>query len=202
MSTGLLERRAAPDPAPPRAGAGAVLVLCAAGVLALHAAVGTRTGHRLDQAVLGRVLAQVGGATGTAHELLAVTTDASVLLALGVVVVGGLLRRRPGLAVRAAVVVLGSSATTAMFKAVTGGSLPSGHTTAVAGLTCAAALVAARRARPVLLVLGGAATVAEGTATMIAGWHRPADLVAACLVTAGWTALVLAVGPRGATIGA
>lgn len=203
MSTDLLERPTWAHPsAVTRGWALAVLVACAAGVLLLQqGVVGTRSGQRLDRVILQRVLDLVGTRTGATQTVLSATTELSVLVVLGVLVGVALVRRRPALALGAAVVVLGSSATTALLKLVLGGSLPSGHTTAIAGLTCAAVLVAPRWARPVLAGLGAAATVVEGTATMIAGWHRPVDLLAACLVVMGWTALAVAVAPRGATIG-
>lgn len=202
MSTGLLERRPTTGPVAPRAAAAAVLVLCTAGVVGLHAAITTRTGRHLDRSLLDDVLGRVGGATTTARELLSATTDVSVLLVLAVLVAVGLLRRRPWTAAGAAVVVLGASATTAVIKAVTGGSLPSGHVTAVVGLTCAAALVVGRWLRPLVLLAGTAAVLAQGTATMIVGWHRPSDVVAGVLVAVGWTALVLTLRPRAATTAA
>jgi membrane-associated phospholipid phosphatase len=200
MSSGLLERRTTTAPVTTRATAVVVLVLCAAGVLGLHAAITTRTGRQLDRSVLEGVLRRVGGATASAWELLSATTNTSVLLVLAGLVAVALLRRRPWAAAGAAVVVLGSSATTAGFKAVAGGSLPSGHVTAVAGLACAAALVAGRWLRPLVLIAGTVAVLVQGTATMVAGWHRPSDVVAGVLVAVGWTALVLALRPRGATI--
>ena len=202
MSTGLLDRRTRTHPtAVTRAWAVAVLVACAAGVVLLQGVVTTRSGQRVDRGVLQNVLELVGTRTGATHTVLSATTELSVLAVLGVLVGVALVRRRPALALGAAAIVLGSSATTALLKLVLGGSLPSGHTTAVAGLSCAAVLVAPRWARPVLALLGLAATIVEGTATMVAGWHRPVDLLAACLVALGWTALVVALAPRGATIG-
>jgi membrane-associated phospholipid phosphatase len=200
MSSELLERRSATGPVATRVTAVAVLVLCAAGVLALHAAITTSAGRDLDRSLLAGVLQRFGGGGASARELLSATTNASVLLVLAGLVAVALLRRRPWSAAGAAVVVLGSSATTAGFKAVAGGTLPSGHVTAVAGLVGAATLVVGRWLRPLVLLAGSLAVLVQGTATMLAGWHRPSDVVAGVLVAAGWTALVLAVRPRGATI--
>lgn len=187
----------APTPTPlTRVGAAFVLAASATGVLVLLVAVGTRSATTLDDTVLDRLLGRVGGATGTAREVLSLTTNVSVLLALAVLVVVALVRRRPALAVGAAVVVLGGSATTAAIKAVTGGSLPSGHVTAIAGLVCAAALVVAPLLRPVVLALGAVAVAAQAVATMILGWHLPLDVVAGVLVAVGWTAAVVIVAPR------
>lgn len=179
-----------------RAGAALTLLVAVAGVLLLLAAADTRRAEVLDQTILDRLLAQVGGATGTAHDLLSLTTDASVLLALAVLVVIAVLRRRPVLGVGAGVIVLGASATTAAIKVVTGGSLPSGHVTAIAGLVCAAALVVSPWLRPVVLVLGALCVLAEAVATMILGWHLPVDVVAGVLVAVAWTAAVVLVAPR------
>ena len=203
MSTVLQQRPARTPPSVVVRGCAlAVLVACGAGVLVLRQlVVGTRAGQHLDRAVLQRVLELVGTRTGATRTVLSSTTELSVGAVLVVLVGIALARRRPQAALGAAVVVLGSSATTALLKLVLGGSLPSGHTTAVAGLTCAAVLVAPRWARPVLALVGAAATVVEGTATMVAGWHRPVDLLAACLVVVGWSALVVAAAPRGASTG-
>jgi len=181
--------RTEPAPIPP----GWPLLLggiCVASVVLVQQIVQTRVGRSLDHAMLGRVLDLVGGATGTAQMVLSATTNLSVLAALVVLIAVAVLRQRPDLAVAAAAIVLGSSATTAIIKAVLGGSLPSGHVTAAAGLACAAVVVASRWLRPLIVVLGVTATAIQATSTMILGWHLPSDVAAAGLVAVGWTALV------------
>lgn len=77
-----------------------------------------------------------------------------------------------------------------------GGALPSGHVTAIAGLSCAAVLVMTRRLRPLVLALGAVAVAAEAVATMILGMHLPFGVVAGVLMALGWTAAVVLVAPR------
>ena len=67
-------------------------------------------------------------------------------------------------------------------------SLPSGHTTVVASAVGASLLVAPRLWRPVIAVLGGFATTLTGASTIVAGWHRPSDVIAALAVSLIWTA--------------
>ncbi len=77
-------------------------------------------------------------------------------------------------------------------------SLPSGHTTVVASAVGAALLVAPGVLRPVVALAGGFATTLTGASTIVAGWHRPADVMAALAISLIWTAAVAAVihGPR------
>ena len=77
-------------------------------------------------------------------------------------------------------------------------SLPSGHTTVVASAVGAALLVAPGALRPLVALAGGFATTLTGASTIVAGWHRPADVMAALAVSLIWTAVVAAVihGPR------
>lgn len=66
-------------------------------------------------------------------------------------------------------------------------SLPSGHTTVVASATVATVLVAPPALRPLLVLGGSAATTLTGASTIMAGWHRPADIVAALAVCLFWS---------------
>ncbi|MFI7483670.1 phosphatase PAP2 family protein [Kocuria sp. M1R5S2] len=68
-------------------------------------------------------------------------------------------------------------------------SFPSGHTAAAAAAVAVVLLAAPARSRPVVALLGAGATTATGVATLLNGWHRPSDVVAALLVVAGWAAL-------------
>ena len=63
-------------------------------------------------------------------------------------------------------------------------SFPSGHTTVAAAAVFALLLAAPRSARPWLALCGALAAAATGAATVVMGWHRPSDVVAAFLVCA------------------
>lgn len=71
-------------------------------------------------------------------------------------------------------------------------SAPSGHTTfAAAG--AALFLAAPRFLRPTVALCAALATCLTGASTIINGWHRPADVVTAILVTAIWTVVGMGV---------
>lgn len=76
-------------------------------------------------------------------------------------------------------------------------SLPSGHVTVVAAAVAALLIVVSPPFRPAVAGLGTFATGLTGLSTIVAGWHRPADVVAALFVVLGWGALaVVVVGGR------
>jgi membrane-associated phospholipid phosphatase len=139
----------------------------------------------------------------------AIAVVAAVCLAVA------LARGRASLAVGALVVIAGANATTQILKHNiftrpdlgfgTLNSLPSGHTTVVASSVGAALLVAPSVFRPAVALGGGFAVTLTGASTIVAGWHRPGDVIAALAVSLGWTSVVAAVlhGPRqqlGATV--
>ena len=70
-------------------------------------------------------------------------------------------------------------------------SMPSGHTTFAASAGAALFIAAPKRWRPAVSLLMMAFTVATGVATVIKGWHRPADVLAAIFVVGAWTVLGL-----------
>jgi membrane-associated phospholipid phosphatase len=136
-----------------------------------------------------------------------VSIGAIVMVALGCGVVA-LLRGKAQLALAAAIVIGGADITTQVLKhsvldrpnfgVGVLNSLPSGHTTVVASAVGAALLVAPGAVRPVVAAAGGFATTLTGASTIVAGWHRPADVVAALAVSLVWTGLVALFihGPR------
>lgn len=141
-------------------------------------------------------------------------TQLTVLSVLGYVSIGAIvvvvagcgvvafLRGRAHLALAAVAVIGGANITTQLLKHSllerpdlglglgTLNSLPSGHTTVVASSVGAALLVAPRVTRPILAAAGGFATTLTGASTVVAGWHRPSDVVAALAVSLVWTAVV------------
>lgn len=74
-----------------------------------------------------------------------------------------------------------------------GNSSPSGHTTFAAAAGLALFLASPKRFRPTVALLSMFFTVAAGYSTIINGWHRPADVVAAILVTGLWGVLGLVI---------
>ena len=72
-------------------------------------------------------------------------------------------------------------------------SAPSGHTTFAAAAGAALFLAAPRFLRPTVALCAALATCLTGASTIINGWHRPADVVTAVLVTAIWTVVGMGV---------
>ena len=173
---------------------------------------GTASGQRLDDDAMRTVVA--GRETQlTVLSLLGYVSIGTV----GVVTVAcvglALARGRARLALAAVAVVGGANVTTQVLKhglldrvaladgVVASNSLPSGHTTVVASAVGALCLVSPRVLRPLAVVAGSFAITLTGASTVVAGWHRPADVVASVLVVAGWTALAaLVVGGRHAVV--
>lgn len=157
-------------------------------------------GWRVDiQAVAGPVW------SARAHDF-GVLSLRVALLACVVLVAVTLVRRRVDLLVRGAVLVAGANATTQLLKHAVidrpgyvgfgPNALPSGHVTLVASVVVAAAIALPLALRPLVVSAGIAWTAAVAIGTIVAGWHRPSDLVAALLVCVGWAALVATVVRR------
>lgn len=124
------------------------------------------------------------------------------------------LRRRVVLAGVALTMVVGSNVTTQLLKyhlftrpalglpleGLTTNTLPSGHTTVAMSVAAAAVLVAPSRLRGAVSLVAAAYGAATGVATLSAGYHRPSDAIAACLVVGAWAAglgaLVVLVAPQ------
>lgn len=138
--------------------------------------------------------------TVTAPVLAIISTPAIVIAGLALIGIA-LLRRRYALAVGVAVLYVGSNVTTQLIKvlldrpeygAVTayGNSWPSGHTTIAATVAVGALLVASPRWRGTVALVGGLYVVLTGWGTVLADWHRPADVIGAIMVAGAWYALV------------
>ena len=146
-----------------------------------------------------------------AHEFGVVSLRLGLFLCLVLALVA-LARGRTDLFVRGAILVAGANATTQLLKRVVidrpdfldqygpsvgygPNALPSGHVTLVTSVVIAAVIVLPRAAGPLIALVGGAWIALVAAATVITGWHRPSDIVAALLICAGWTALVYSVRP-------
>lgn len=171
--------------------------------LALH----SDRGQSWDDSAMKTVIAGRDAQLTLLSVLGKVSIGAILAVALACAVVA-LLRGRPRMGAAAAAVILGANLTTQILKETvlerpdlglgTLNSLPSGHTTVVASAVGAALLVAPGVLRPVVALVGGFATTLTGASTVVAGWHRPADVMAALAISLLWTAVVAAVvhGPR------
>lgn len=114
-----------------------------------------------------------------------------------------LLRHRWDLLIRGVVIVAGANATTQVLKHAVidrpgyvgygPNALPSGHVTLVTSVVIAAFIVASASWRPLIAVVGCSWIAAIAVATVVSGWHRPSDTVAALLVCVGWAAVASAV---------
>lgn len=190
----------------PAAAATAVVALGFLAVL-IRVALQSSRGQQWDDSAMRTVIAGRDAQLALLSVLGYVSIGAILAVAAGCVFVA-LLRGRPRTGAAAAAVLLGANLTTQVLKHSgldrpdfglgTLNSLPSGHTTVVASAVGAALLVAPGVLRPVVALAGGFATTLTGASTIVAGWHRPADVVAALAVALIWTAVVAAVihGPR------
>ncbi|WP_275892133.1 phosphatase PAP2 family protein [Cellulosimicrobium cellulans] len=191
--------------------AAVVAVLAVAGAwLVWRFFVDTFAGQMLERAAFDGAVTGQGELWRVAEPVLDTVSVAFVVGGLGAAMGIALLRRRWGLAVQVAFLVVGANVTTQLVKhsllgreELIGGwhwenSLPSGHTTVAGSVAAALLLVVPRAARPLVAVLGGAYTAATGVSTLVGQWHRPSDVVAAVLVVLAWAALVCAFTPRSA----
>lgn len=144
------------------------------------------------------------GLGAAAHS---VDVDPYALFGLALIVVA-LVRGRWATAALLPVLLAGSALTTQLLKhaivqprvvewlgndQISESAWPSGHATAAMTLALAAVLVAPRRARPVVAVLGGAYALVAGTAVIALHWHFPSDVLGGYLVAAAWALAVTAV---------
>lgn len=186
-------------------------------VVLVRVALQSQRGQAWDDAAM-RTVTEVRGSQLDVLSLLGYVGIGAIVAVVAGCVVVAVLRGRLALAAGAVAVVAGANVTTQALKHTllarpdlglgTLNSLPSGHTTVVASAVGAALLVAPRAWRPLVALLGGAATTLTGASTVVAGWHRPSDVVAALAVSLVWTAGVALVvrGPAapiaGTTAGA
>jgi membrane-associated phospholipid phosphatase len=138
--------------------------------------------------------------TQTALMLLTARSLLVLSLAVGVV---ALLRRRWRLALGVVIVVLGSAVMAQVLKAVlprpdfgidppaeSANSLPSGHASIAMALALAIVMVVPVAWRPGAAVLGGAGAAFVSVGTIVAGWHRPSDVLVADLLAVTMASVV------------
>ncbi|MGH3496182.1 MAG: phosphatase PAP2 family protein [Nocardioidaceae bacterium] len=185
------------------------LVTVAASAVALfvvqYLALRTPRGQRWDERVFQAGTTRPWSAWSWPTRVLA---DLTLGLAIAVAVAAvlfALLRRRWYAAVAAAVLVAGANLSTQILKkdvltrlnlgVPASNSLPSGHVTAVTSTALAALVVAPLLFRLVLSAATSAAAVLVAYSTLVEGWHRVSDVLAALLVCVFWGCLVLSFRP-------
>lgn len=159
----------------------------------------TKSGQDRDQAAMDTIDAD----TDTVRELLSwlgYVSIGSTALALVVCIALALLRHRYAAAIGAAAIVAGANITTQVLKRLvieradfgylSVPSLPSGHTTVVISIVLAALLIAPHGTRFAITFIGAILATLVGASTVVAGWHRPSDVLAALLVALAWGSLV------------
>ncbi|WP_265520355.1 phosphatase PAP2 family protein [Oerskovia flava] len=211
--------RAAPTGTSPGAGPSVVARVVAV-LTALVAAVGvwvlwryfadTFEGQQLERLAFDGAVYGQGRLWQLAEPVLDVVSVTFLVAGVGAAMLIALLRRRWGLALQVAFLVVGANVTTQLVKHSllgrenliggwdSGNTLPSGHTTVAASVSAALLLAVPRPARPLVAVLGAGYTAATGVSTLVGQWHRPSDVVAAVLVVLAWGAMVCAFTPSSA----
>jgi membrane-associated phospholipid phosphatase len=179
-------------------------VLAAVGVaVTYHVFVRTSLGQAVDTAALRGADVDHPRAVELMSRALNGTTPVSLVLVCLAAAAIGVVRRRPDLAVGAAVLVLGANLSTQLLKTrldrpeldgfPAPNSFPSGHTTAAASVAFALVLVLPHAIRGMVALFGAAYVMVIAVATVWAEWHRPSDTIAALLVALAWGAFAAAV---------
>lgn len=186
-------------PAPRRSVAVLTILLGVAAMWAVvRVSVVSAEGQRTDTAAMDAVYAR-GDVVSEILSYLGYVSIGTATLAL-VVLVGISLaagRWRVGLGV--VCFVAGANLTTQLLKILIDrphyvdhleNSLPSGHTTLVMSLVLAALVAVPRALRYPAVLIATFLGTATGASTVVAGWHRPSDILAALVVCLVWGAIV------------
>jgi membrane-associated phospholipid phosphatase len=136
----------------------------------------------------GETLAERASSLGDAP------TVALIALVLAVI---ALLRGRPRIALAVLVLVLATSVSSQLLKALLAyprepdlvnlAAFPSGHSTAAMTLALCGVLVAPARLRPLAGLVALPFALAVGFGVVALGWHFPSDVVGGYLLATGWT---------------
>lgn len=168
----------------------------------VRVALWSATGQETDQSAMLTVMAG-RDAKLTLLSILGRVSVGSIAALTLVCVLLAAVRRHGRAAVAALVVIVGANATTQLLKQNVldrsdlgwgvHNSLPSGHVTVVASAVAALLIVVPGPARATIAGLGTFAAGLTGMSTIVAGWHRPADVVAALLVSLSWCAVAVVI---------
>lgn len=163
--------------------------------------VDSATGQRLDNVALHG--SEIGRSTlwRAAEPVLEIVNVPFVVLVLGSAAVLAVARRSWTLALQVTLLVGGANLTTQVLKRYVlerpeyieagANSLPSGHTTVAASIAAALVLMVPRQGKPLAALVGAAYAAITGVSTMVGGWHRPADVVAAITVVLAWSGVAI-----------
>jgi membrane-associated phospholipid phosphatase len=157
----------------------------------------TEPGQRLENTALVASALRADTTRADSLAYLSGVSVASLVAAMAIVALVGLVRRRPGLGVLA-VGVMGVSAVLAeVLKAILPrpelvdgpawilrNSFPSGTATVAASVGIAALMVAPDRLRWLVLLAAAAVTAVVGQATQVTGWHRASDALGGVVLAA------------------
>ncbi len=166
-------------------------------VLLLNFALWSAAGQRVDDRAM--TVAYAGLDTKlTILSLLGWVSVFAIAALSGFCLILAIVRRHARAAIGALVIIGGANITTQILKKEilerpdfglgVHNSLPSGHVTVVAAATAALLLVIGPMLRATMAGIGTLATALTGLSTIVAGWHRPADVIAALLIVLGWCA--------------
>ncbi len=193
--------------ATPRQSAGRLVGLgLVAVVIAVVVWVGTTqtlTGQRLADVILwGRFAADLSILEAANDALALVGLTSAVIAGLGLATIA-LAHGGFGLVGAMTVLLAGANLTSLGLKLVLerpdllgsvayafGNSFPSGTVTLAASIGLAAVLVVPRRLRTPTAVLAAVLVAVIGASTIVAGWHRLADVVGAIAIALAWASLV------------
>lgn len=166
---------------------------------------------------MGQILEQValtGSRIGSrfvsehARNLLSVVTMPAAITLVLVVLLAGLWRGSRLRALWAAAAVVAINASAQLLKHMVlwrpdfglsqrvddANTLPSGHTAVAASAAVALVLVVGPRWRSATACAGAVLAAAMGYSTLVCQWHRPADVMAALMLSIGWGAMAIACG--------
>jgi membrane-associated phospholipid phosphatase len=165
-------------------------------------AVWTAAGQRFEDVILESAQ---GRHSAPVYDVLDAITVWSLAAMVGVVVVIGLARGLPDLAVAAGGVIVCSVVTAEVLRAILtrplllahgyrreDHSFPSGHTAMAVSVMCALVLVVPHRHRSVVAGLSALWAVGVGALTVAASWHRPSDTLGSDLIALIYTCTALA----------
>ena len=184
---------------------------CAVAVATVYLlAVWTAAGQRFEDEVLRAADLVVGSAEqARALNTLDAITVPSVVAAVILVLLIGLLRRRLFLGFLSVGMIAASIVTTEVFQRFLqrpillahgyrreDQSFPSGHATVAMSLMCAVVMVVPYRFRGVAVFLTSLWAAGVGVATVTASWHRPSDTIGSDLIVVGYACGAVAVLAR------
>lgn len=175
----------------------ALLACVALWLLLSYAAISTAAGQVLDTLLMEATMRATGRLVSFTSVVTGVVSVPAMVVAGVIVALVAVARKRPTLAGRALGMVIGANVTTQLLKdmisrpdlGMTTGisnSLPSGHSTVAVTLSLALVAIAPQWLRAPSAWIGWAWTSLMGVSVMMAGWHRPADVVVAVLIAGAW----------------